>query len=104
MLKKKPSFTDIFPGITAEDTKYLFVIAALDQDTATRLLDLILNPPAEDKYQALKMRLLAEQSRKGSTVASFSSSWGFNAFKPNGQNVSFVRRSSTMLSIQSAVP
>ncbi len=46
-------------GITTEDTKYFYVIAALDQDTATRLLDLISNPPAENKYQAIKTRLLA---------------------------------------------
>lgn len=44
--------------ITADDTKYFHVLSALDQETATRLLDLINRPPANNKYQALKDRLL----------------------------------------------
>ena len=44
-------------GITADETKYYYVIAALDQPTATRLLDLISSPPTNDKYRALKTRL-----------------------------------------------
>jgi uncharacterized protein (DUF2249 family) len=44
--------------IAAEDTRYYHVLAALDQDTASRLLDLISNPPPENKYTALKQRLL----------------------------------------------
>lgn len=44
-------------GITADETKYYHVVAALDQDTATRVLDLIQAPPASNKYQALKERL-----------------------------------------------
>jgi len=45
-------------GITADDTKYFYVIAALDQQTATRLLDLISRPPADNKYATLKERLI----------------------------------------------
>ena len=45
-------------GITNEDTKYFYMLAALDQSTATRLLDLISQPPDEDKYTAIKDRLL----------------------------------------------
>lgn len=45
-------------GITADDTKYYYVLAALDQDTATRLLDLINQPPTENKYKTLKDRLV----------------------------------------------
>ena len=45
-------------GITADDTKYYYVLAALDQDTATRLLDLINQPPRENKYKTLKDRLV----------------------------------------------
>ena len=41
-------------GITADDTKYYYVLAALDQDTATRLLDLVSQLPDENKYQWLK--------------------------------------------------
>ena len=44
--------------ITADETKYYYVLSALDQDTATRLLDLISKPPREDKYKALKERLV----------------------------------------------
>lgn len=44
--------------ITADETKYYYVLSALDQGTATRLLDLISNPPRENKYEALKDRLV----------------------------------------------
>ena len=44
--------------ITTDDTKYFYVLAALDQETATRLLDLINRPPADNKYQVLKDRLI----------------------------------------------
>ena len=44
--------------ITADDTKYYYVLAALDQTTATRLLDLISQPPTDNKYQTLKDRLV----------------------------------------------
>ncbi len=45
-------------NITVDATKYFYIVAALDQDAATRLLDLITNPPEADKYAALKDRLL----------------------------------------------
>ena len=44
--------------VTADETKYFYVLAALDQETATRVLDLIRRPPNEDKYKALKDRLI----------------------------------------------
>ena len=44
--------------ITADDTKYYHVLAALDQPTAERLLDLISAPPAKNKYPAIRKRLL----------------------------------------------
>ena len=44
--------------VTADDTKYYYVLAALDQPTATRLLDLINHPPTDDKYKELKTRLI----------------------------------------------
>ena len=46
-------------GIVADSTKYHYITAALDQETATRVLDLLLAPPANNKYQAIKERLLA---------------------------------------------
>ena len=45
-------------NITADATKYNYVVAALDQNTATRVLDYIEAPPANDKYNGLKTRLL----------------------------------------------
>lgn len=45
-------------GITADDTKYHYVVAALDEDTATRIIDLLTSPPSDSKYTALKERLL----------------------------------------------
>ena len=59
--------------ITVDDTMYYHVLAVLDQDIASRLLDLISNPPAENKYVALKQRLLetfdlTEQERAASLL------------------------------------
>ena len=45
-------------NITSNDTKYFHILSALDQDTATLLLDLLRAPPAGNKYQAIKDRLL----------------------------------------------
>ena len=44
--------------ITADETMYYYVVSALDQSTATRLLDLISAPPTDNKYKAVKDRLL----------------------------------------------
>ena len=44
--------------VTVDATKYFYVLAALDQQTATRFIDLISRPPATDKYKTLKDRLL----------------------------------------------
>ena len=45
-------------GITADVTKYSYVTASLDQDTATRVLDILTNPPITNKYETLKQRLI----------------------------------------------
>ena len=45
------------PGITADETKYYYVITTLDQPTTTRLLDLISSPSTDEKYGTLKTRL-----------------------------------------------
>ena len=44
--------------VTTDETKYYYVLAALDQSTATRLLDLISQPPQDNKYKALKDHLI----------------------------------------------
>ena len=41
-------------NISSDDTKYYYVIAALDANTATRALSIISSPPAEQKYELLK--------------------------------------------------
>ena len=45
-------------GITSDSTKYYHVLAALDQDTAVRLSDVIQRPPESDKYESFKRRLI----------------------------------------------
>ena len=45
-------------GIVAEETKYFHVITALDQETASHLIDLIGQPLDNNKYKALKDQLL----------------------------------------------
>ena len=44
-------------NITADQTKYAYIVAALNHDTAGRLLDLLRAPPTEGKYAAIKARL-----------------------------------------------
>ena len=41
-------------NISSDDTKYYYVVAALDANTATRALSIISSPPAEQKYELLK--------------------------------------------------
>ena len=38
-------------GITNDATRYYYVLSALDQSIAARLLDLISQPPPDDKYK-----------------------------------------------------
>ncbi|CAL9696567.1 unnamed protein product [Knipowitschia caucasica] len=45
-------------GITTDDTKYFHVVAALDSATTRRLMGLLRDPPAANKYEALKRALL----------------------------------------------
>ena len=45
-------------SITSDQTKYAYTVAALDQDTASRLLDLLRTPPGDNKYTAIKAHLI----------------------------------------------
>ena len=45
-------------GITVEKTKFDYIITALAPDTATTVRDLILSPPADSPYAALKKALI----------------------------------------------
>ena len=42
----------------ADETKYYYVLAALDQEITSRLMDLIGQPPEDEKYETLKDRLI----------------------------------------------
>ncbi|KAL1256234.1 hypothetical protein QQF64_011779 [Cirrhinus molitorella] len=44
--------------ITADATKYYYVVSALSSSTASRVVSLLKNPPATEKYDALKTHLL----------------------------------------------
>ena len=61
--------------ITADDTKYFNVVAALDQETASRLIDFLKNPPEEDRYGSIKKRLLStfdlSQQERAARLLSF---------------------------------
>lgn len=45
-------------GITVDDTKYYHVVAALDSSTTRRVMGFLRDPPATEKYNALKTQLL----------------------------------------------
>ena len=45
-------------GITTDDTKFWHLIAALDSEVSARVASLLRNPPAQDKYVALRKHLL----------------------------------------------
>lgn len=44
--------------VTEDSTKYYYVISALDQATASRIIHVLTNPPANGKYDNLKEKLL----------------------------------------------
>lgn len=45
-------------GITVDDTKFNYVISAVDSDILNSVSDIILKPPATEKYSALKAKLI----------------------------------------------
>ncbi len=45
-------------GVMSEQTKYYYVVGALDQETARHLIDFLEAPPVFDQYTAIKARLL----------------------------------------------
>ncbi len=45
--------------ITDDTTKYFYVVSALDQDTAARIIDTLSTPPVQHKYETLKQRLIS---------------------------------------------
>ncbi|GBM63117.1 hypothetical protein AVEN_68565-1 [Araneus ventricosus] len=49
-------------NISVDSTKFHYVIAALNSDDLTCVLDLVLNPPQTDSYISLKTRLIAQNA------------------------------------------
>ena len=49
----------VIRNITNDTTKYHYVVSALDQSSACRLVDLLSHPPETDLYNTLKTRLTA---------------------------------------------
>lgn len=54
-------------GITADTTKFHCVVAAIDTEVLSYVSDIIRNPPAENRYSALKTRLIKQFSESEST-------------------------------------
>ncbi|XP_015438096.1 PREDICTED: uncharacterized protein LOC107193207, partial [Dufourea novaeangliae] len=52
----------VLRGITQEDTKFHHVVAQLDAKSAQEVEDILLTPPAENKYTRLKDELVARLS------------------------------------------
>jgi hypothetical protein len=48
--------------ITQDETKYSYVISNLDQTYLSSVRDLVMNPPNAGKYEALKQKLIAENT------------------------------------------
>lgn len=63
-------------GIKQDETKFFHVIAALDQETALRIPDLLEDPPAENKYNSIKNRLIGtfglSETERAARLLSFS--------------------------------
>lgn len=49
-------------GITSDITKFYYVIAQLEHQYAAEVKDIIVNPPADNKYQKLKLELIKRLS------------------------------------------
>lgn len=47
-------------NIVKDETKFAHLIANIDSETLTHVSDIVLNPPAQDKFLALKNRLISE--------------------------------------------
>ena len=55
---KLPMFwADHQRNVTADNTKYHYVVAALDQATALHVIDMLEDPPQHNRYDNLKRRL-----------------------------------------------
>lgn len=46
-------------GVVRDETKYYYIISKIDQSVICHVADLIQNPPADNKYKAVKDRLIS---------------------------------------------
>lgn len=49
----------ILANVTKDDTKFYHIVAKVDQSVICHIADLVSAPPAENKYQSLKARLIS---------------------------------------------
>ena len=49
----------ILGNVVKDDTKFYHIVAKLDQSVICHVTDLVSNPPAADKYQSIKRRLIS---------------------------------------------
>ncbi|XP_048001859.1 uncharacterized protein LOC125238564 isoform X2 [Leguminivora glycinivorella] len=52
----------ILSKITSDATKYYYILSQLDHEYAAEVKDVIVNPPAEGKYEKLKAELISRLS------------------------------------------
>ena len=72
------------PPIEADITKFYYIMVALDSVTAGEVEALILNPPARDKYPALKTALIKAFGKKQAQKDELFSLSGLGDRKPSG--------------------
>lgn len=56
-------------GIVTDEMKYSHVITSLPEDVAVRVMDILSNPPLQDKYSTLKKRLIEEYTLSSAEMA-----------------------------------
>lgn len=49
----------VLAGVTQDSTKFHHIVAKIDQSVICHVADLVKNPPAADKYEAIKLRLIS---------------------------------------------
>lgn len=49
----------VLGNVTKDDTKFYHIVAKVDQSVICHIADLVSNPPQQDKYKAVKDRLIA---------------------------------------------
>ncbi|XP_058840323.1 uncharacterized protein LOC131695809 [Topomyia yanbarensis] len=49
----------VLANVVKDDTKFYHIVAKVDQSVICHITDLVSNPPQQQKYQALKERLIA---------------------------------------------